>query len=294
MKIGMLLQRLSKETGNVDLVIGGTPCQGFSTSNRSFWNSKNRYNQLVEDFISSALGLKPKVILLENVQGILWTPRSNQGKEGKVKVADYISSKLKKAGYVLFPRVLDAAWYGVPQHRKRFFLLALHKDLGYTADFFGEWGPFPLPTHSPMGQHNYVTVREAIADLPKVGNGESRIIQEYDEPTKKQLKSNPFLRQIREMTSKKKIEGHIVSRQADYVIERYKQIPVGGNWRDIRHMMNNYSDIEKTHSNIYRRLKWDEPSITIGNYRKSMIVHPEQYRGLSLREHMACSLLVFA
>jgi DNA (cytosine-5)-methyltransferase 1 len=49
-------------------------------------------------------------------------------------------------------------------------------------------------------------------------------------------------------------------------------------------MMDNYKDISRTHSNIYRRLKWREPSITIGNYRKSMIIHPTQHRGLSLRE----------
>lgn len=48
--------------------------------------------------------------------------------------------------------------------------------------------------------------------------------------------------------------------------------------------MTNYANISKTHSNIYRRLIWDEPSITIGHYRKSMLIHPEQNRGLSWRE----------
>ena len=48
--------------------------------------------------------------------------------------------------------------------------------------------------------------------------------------------------------------------------------------------MGNYSSIQRTHSNIYRRLVWDEPAITIGHYRKSMIVHPDQNRGLSVRE----------
>jgi site-specific DNA-cytosine methylase len=48
--------------------------------------------------------------------------------------------------------------------------------------------------------------------------------------------------------------------------------------------MTNYADVERTHSNIYRRLAWSEPAITIGHYRKSMIIHPSQHRGLSLRE----------
>jgi site-specific DNA-cytosine methylase len=49
-------------------------------------------------------------------------------------------------------------------------------------------------------------------------------------------------------------------------------------------MMTNYAAIERTHSNIYRRLISSEPAITIGNYRKAMLVHPSQHRGLSLRE----------
>ncbi|PSB34855.1 DNA cytosine methyltransferase [Chlorogloea sp. CCALA 695] len=274
-----------KRADGVDLVIGGTPCQGFSQSNRSNWNAKNTYNQLVEYFIECSLELAPKAILLENVQGILWTPRSNKGKnKHKLTVVDYIARKFADAGYILFPAVLDAAWYGVPQHRNRFFLLALHQSLGYKVDSFGEWGAFPLPTHGAIGRYNYVTVKEAIASLPVVENGESRVVQEYDEPTQEQLNSNPFLQQMRQMASLDTIEGHIVSKQADYVIDRYRHIPAGGNWKNIRHMMTNYSDIENTHSNIYRRLRWDEPSITIGNYRKSMIIHPEQNRGLSLRE----------
>jgi len=48
--------------------------------------------------------------------------------------------------------------------------------------------------------------------------------------------------------------------------------------------MTNYADVQRTHSNIYKRLGWDEPSITIGHYRKSMLIHPSQHRGLSLRE----------
>jgi site-specific DNA-cytosine methylase len=76
----------------------------------------------------------------------------------------------------------------------------------------------------------------------------------------------------------------VTSKHADYVIDRYRKIPAGGNWEDIRDELTNYAEVSRTHSNIYRRLRWDEPSITIGHYRKSMLVHPSQHRGLSLRE----------
>ena len=80
------------------------------------------------------------------------------------------------------------------------------------------------------------------------------------------------------------IWDHVTSKHAEYVIERYKGIGQGQNWQAVRELMTNYADVERTHSNIYRRLAWTEPAITIGHYRKSMIIHPIQHRGLSLRE----------
>ncbi len=270
--------------GGVDVLIGGPPCQGFSQSNRNSWSPDNPYNKLVDIFVKCAIELEPKVILLENVQGILWTPRSSKKGTKDLGVVDFVSKELMAAGYILFPAVVDASWYGVPQHRNRFFLIGLHKSLGYTLEDFGEWGAFPKPTHGFLGENDYVTVQDAITDLPEVANGESRVFQQYREPDEEKLEANLFLKQMREMAPTGVIEGHIVSKQANYVIERYKNIPEGGNWQNIRHMMDNYEDISRTHSNIYRRLKCCEPSITIGNYRKSMIIHPKQHRGLSLRE----------
>jgi DNA (cytosine-5)-methyltransferase 1 len=272
-----------RQHGGVDVLIGGPPCQGFSQANRNSWSPDNPYNKLVDNFVSLSIELSPKVILMENVQGILWTPRSKQN-ENKLGVVNYIARKLSKAGYILFPAVLDAAWYGVPQHRNRFFLMALDRSLGYTENSFGSWGPFPFPTHGPTASQNFVSVRDAISDLPEVENGERNLIQTYKHSSPEHLSKNLFLKEVRELTKEGVIEGHIVSRQADYVIERYKNIPEGGNWSSIRHMMTNYANLDRTHSNIYRRLKWDEPSITIGNYRKSMLIHPSQNRGLSLRE----------
>ena len=89
---------------------------------------------------------------------------------------------------------------------------------------------------------------------------------------------------MREYAPADVIFDHVTSRHADYVIQRYRGIPPGGNWRNIAALMTNYTAVERTHSNIYRRLRWDETSITIGDYRKSMIVHPDQDRGLSVRE----------
>lgn len=270
---------IAREAGGTHFLIGGPPCQGFSMANRNSWSGKNPNNELIDIFIRYVARLRPLGFLMENVQGILWTPNAGSA----VSVVDTIERKLTAAGYVLFPKLLDAAWYGVPQNRTRFFLMGLHRDLGYGADDFGEWGPFPRPTY---GTHHrpLVTVREAIADLPHIGNGHSAELSCYLEPSTAILRCNDFLSFVRRGAEQGIILDHVTSKHADYVIDRYRKIPEGGNWKSIRDELTNYADVSRTHSNIYRRLVWDEPSITIGHYRKSMLVHPSQHRGLSLRE----------
>jgi DNA-cytosine methyltransferase len=266
--------------GGVDILIGGPPCQGFSSANRNSWSSSNPNNQLVDTYLDYVDLLKPRVLLMENVQGILWTRRHGSD-HSALSVAEHVVERLSRSGYIFVPKLLDAAWYGVPQHRNRFFLLGLHEDLGYSKEDFGRWGPFPRPTHGPGATSDYVTVRDAMADLPEVPNGHSL----GEMPYAAQIASaGEFVAQMRAGATTGIVTDHVVSRQADYVIERYRQIPEGGNWENIIEMMTNYASVDRTHSNIYRRLKWQEPSITIGHYRKSMIVHPKQDRGLSLRE----------
>ncbi len=267
------------QKGGIHVLIGGPPCQGFSMANRNSWHGRNPHNRLVDVFFKYVEELRPKVFLMENVQGILWTPKGGR----PVSVVDVIERRMRAAGYIVFPKLLDAVWYGVPQHRTRFFLMGLHRDLGYRSDSFGEWGPFPVPTHGGESSP-WVTTREALADLPRIGNGASVEDLAYIDPSPAALKQNPFLNYIRDGAERGLVFDHVTSRHAEYVIDRYRKIPPGGNWESIREELSNYADVSRTHSNIYRRLRWDEPSITIGHYRKSMLVHPSQHRGLSLRE----------
>jgi site-specific DNA-cytosine methylase len=187
-------------------------------------------------------------------------------------------------GYDVFVQLLDSVWYGVPQYRSRFFVLGIHRDLGYTPDDFGTWGPFPRPSHGPGTSQGYVTVRDAISDLPLVGNGHTADVATYCERETAERGQTGYLSYLRKGAEPGTITDHVTSRHADYVIERYRKIPAGGNWQSIAETLTNYADATRTHSNIYRRLVWAEPSITIGHYRKSMLVHPSQPRGLSLRE----------
>ena len=275
--------RIAKEAGGTHVLIGGPPCQGFSNSNRNSWHSANPNNQLVDVYLDYVEALKPQVFVMENVQGITWTG-GNGVLHPHSSVLEHVKDRTAAAGYEVFVQLLDSVWYGVPQCRSRFFVVGLHREMGYCADDFGTWGPFPRPTHGPGTEDPYVTVRDAIGDLPAVGNGSNVDETVHPEPDSKTLKANPFLWYLRKGAPSGVVTDHVTSRHADYVIERYRRIPPGGNWESIVDTLTNYSDVGRTHSNIYRRLVWGEPSITIGHYRKSMTVHPGQDRGLSLRE----------
>src|SRR5262249_40522429 len=161
-------------------------------ANRNSWSASNPHNELVEIFMKYILRLRPLGFLMENVQGILWTPNAGTS----VSVVDVIERRLKGAGYVLFAKLLDDVSYGVPQNRTRFFLMGLHRDLGYSAEDFGSWGPFPRPSHGDQSRP-FVTVRQAIADLPRIGNGESEERTLYLEPSSEVLHENEFLRYAR-------------------------------------------------------------------------------------------------
>lgn len=270
--------------GGAHVVIGGPPCQGFSNANRNSWRSTNPHNVLVDVYLRYVERLRPHVFVLENVQGIHWTPPRAGATAEAASVLEHIQTRMVAAGYAVFVKLLDAVWYGVPQYRSRFFVLGINRDFGYSFDDFGEWGPFPRPTHGPGTSRKYVTVADAIGDLPSIGNGHDVADMPYVEPDGRALLANPFLAAMREGATEGRITDHVTSRHADYVIERYQAIPEGGNWADIVDLLTNYADPRRTHSNIYRRLSWGEPSVTMGHYRKSMLVHPSQNRGLSLRE----------
>ena len=171
----------------------------------------------------------------------------DSGRKRDLSVVDVIEDRLKAAGYALFPKLLDAAWYGVPQHRTRYFLMGLHRDLGYGAEDFGDQGPYPHPSHGTC-QQPLVTVKEAIRDLPRITNGHFVERSPYDEPSSENLKRNAFLRYVREGCDEDTVFDHVTSRHADYVIERYRRIRQGENWENIREMLGNYADASRTHS----------------------------------------------
>ncbi len=244
---------------NPFIVFGGPPCQGFSKSNTITRNTKNPKNSLFEEFVRLVNELQPKWFLFENVEGII---SFNKG-----KTVERMKEMFENIGYSnIVSKVLWADDYGVPQRRNRFFMVGNNQNIIFN---------FPEP------ELTKVTVSEAISDLPSLKNGDKIEKMPYKKIAHKKLSN--YAKKMRKKS--KFATQNIVSRNQDYVLERYKYIKQGENWRVIpEHLMKNYKDKSRCHSGIYKRLDANKPSVVIANYRKNMLIHPFEDRGLSIRE----------
>jgi DNA (cytosine-5)-methyltransferase 1 len=140
-----VLEQTGLRVGEIDVVAGGPPCQGFSTQRRG--SRTDDRNGLVLNFAQIAIALRPKMILIENVPGLL-------GARGH-GITSSLFALLEGQGFKHDSMVLNAADFGVPQNRRRTIIVA--------------WDPsrakafrFPTPTHA----HKPTTVRDALAGLP--------------------------------------------------------------------------------------------------------------------------------
>lgn len=238
------------------VVFGGPPCQGFSTSNQKNRSKDNKNNWLFEEFIRVVKRVRPDWVVFENVRGILETENGF--------FAEEIIENLEREGYSTSSKLLHATDFGVPQKRARFFVV------GYLGK---KTFVFPEPKSGLP-----VTVKQAISDLPVLENGATKCYLKYGCKS-----SYSYTRSLRGSSSG--CYNNLVTRNNDVVVERYRHISPGGNWEDIpAELMKNYSDRSRCHTGIYRRLIYDKPSVVIGNYRKNMLIHPTQDRGLSVRE----------
>lgn len=238
------------------ILFGGAPCQGFSSSNRRTNTRNNPGNWLYKEFLRMVYILNPQWIVFENVTGIL-----------EMESGSFFSSILddfQRAGYTCSYSVLTASDFGVPQRRSRLFLVGSKN--GIKLDL------------TPKKVLPIVTVGDAFRDLPLLENGANIDNLPYGKDP-----DNEYAKAMRSGLSQ--CSGNLVSRNSTCILDRYVHIRQGQNWEAIPpELMKNYTDSSRCHTGIYYRLREDQPSIVIGNYRKSMIIHPWSNRGLSVRE----------
>jgi len=238
------------------VLFGGAPCQGFSTSNQKTRNVNNQSNWLFRHFLRFVSELRPRWVVFENVKGLTETALGFFFEE--------ILASFRALGYQVQWKILNASDFGVPQNRFRVFIIANRDNEIYS---------FPIPNEGLK-----VTVKDAIGDLPILENGAScEKIGYTSDPL------NKYQAQIRQGSDA--AYDNYVTRSADIVLDRYRHIPQGGNWTSIPESLHEgYSDMTRCHTGIYHRLHDNRPSVVVGNYRKNMLIHPTQDRGLSVRE----------
>jgi DNA (cytosine-5)-methyltransferase 1 len=229
-----------------DVVLGGPPCQGFSTHRINNSGVDDPRNKLVLRYFEYVSVLRPKVFLMENVPGILW-PR-----HAKFLKAFY--SEGKKAGYKIQKAVmLDARDYGVPQRRKRVFILGVREDVTFDA----AWPP--PPTHGNKSATDQIFELTPWIPASKVF---SRVILKTD------------------------LNG-IHMNHSEKIVEVFKSTPANGGSRHQSARVLPCHAEHSGHKDVYGRIDPDVPGPTMTtaciNPSKGRFVHPTEHHGISVR-----------
>jgi DNA (cytosine-5)-methyltransferase 1 len=275
-----ILRTAGLRRGELDLLIGGPPCQGFSIlGQRQIWDPRNG---LFQEFLRIANELKPKCLVIENVTGLATLDNG--------AVLRQIGKAFADVGYTIDCAELLAAQYGVPQMRWRMFFI------GWRADQ-GKRGGFPIPTHGRAGIGDlvpnrtitaaecagFVTIREAIGDLPAVRSGELGRAYRRAPKCDYQLAMRDG--------APPDLSNHYAPRLSPQNVRRLRALKPGQDWRDLpRHLLpaSMQRALRKDHTRRYRRMKWQGIARTIitrfRDPKSGEYTHPNQHRTISIRE----------
>jgi DNA (cytosine-5)-methyltransferase 1 len=242
---------------SVDIIVGGPPCQGFSSANRWQKEIDDPRNKLFFQYLRFVRILRPKALLIENVRGLL-TRDNGYAKEQIIKL-------LTELGYFVSFTIEDASEYGVPQQRKRAVIVGIRSD--YNSK------PFDFSSIEKLPK---VTVDEALSNLYHLDKMPEKEI--WEEP--KALTT--FQQEIQDGMSI--LYDHEIKYPAEIVQKRISYVPQGGNWKDVPEELWP-SNRQNRHSSAYKRLHQNKPSCTIdtGNAHSNYF-HPLYNRIPSIRE----------
>jgi len=184
-------------------------------------------------------------------------------------VYDYVYGVLSSEpfNYQITAKVYNALDYGAPQKRERFIIVGTRKGMSYTV---------PTPQ---FDSSSYRTVRDAIEDLQCIPT-----TTEIDSPPV-ELPRTENLSELAQSLRGKLLYNHVSTATRAVAQARFAALREGQNFHDLgAELKSTYSNAERTQNTIYMRLRYNEPSGTVVNVRKSMWVHPELDRAISIRE----------
>ncbi len=266
-----LMQLLNLKKGQLDLLAGGPPCQGFSKnvprSQRAF-DLKN--NRLINTFLDYCHHFLPRTILMENVAEM----KNSFGQT----YTETISNRLTALGYNVKHSVLNSADFGVPQRRRRAFFLAAADDVALD---------FPFPTHVQRSnddelpglfeRHYHISVWDAISDLPSLAHGSGKEPCEY-----RTSATNEFQTRIRNASGC--VMNHVARKLRETQFERLANLEPGQGHRDLPPHL----QVNGGYSGAYGRLSKEmiAPTITrwVFHPGSGRFGHPVDVRTITMRE----------
>lgn len=239
----------------IDVVIGGPPCQSYSTLGKR--QMDDRANLFIKYKRVLSI-IKPRAFVFENVTGILSMDKGNLFKN--------VQKEFEELGYQLKYKVLNAVEYGVPQQRERVILVGFLKENNYE---------YPTPTHGD-GLLPYVTLKDAIGDLPVIGSGQTNNVYSSDA-------DNAFLEFVRKKGTTE-LKEHSAPKNGEHLIRIMQALKEGQSKDDLPEEIRPKSG----YGNTYAKLWWEKPSTTITrNFAcpsSSRCIHPRDSRAMSIRE----------
>ncbi|MFH1961912.1 MAG: DNA cytosine methyltransferase [bacterium] len=257
---------LNVKKGEINLVVGGPPCQAYSTVGKRLIDDPK--GKLFQEYYRILKEIDPIVFLFENVKGLL----SIQNGE----LLKRIISLFESLGYKVVYEVLNSADYGVPQIRERVIVIGTKLNSKFN---------YPKPTHYNFEKGQmfftnwllpYLTLADAISDLPFIKSGEESF-QYMVEP------QNEFQKLMRE-NAPKKIMDHNAPNNNERLVKIMETLPDGGTPEDLPKELRPASGF----ANTYCRLWWNKPSTTItrnlSTPSSSRCIHPKAPRPLTTRE----------
>lgn len=262
---------------NIDIVIGGPPCQGFSMAGNRI-RKKNAFledprNYLFKYYFKIIQRFEPKYFIIENVPGM-------KSLKGGLILDEIVKlfedeSNFKNGKYHLSMTIVNAEEFGVPQARKRFIIIGSkfsNVDIENGLSIVKK----DMLTSDP-NRFQINTLYDAISDLNYLNHSEGEFEQNY--------KIEPLsYYQLMRRANSEKLYNHTASKHNEIALSRIKQILPGQNFRDL----DDSENIKSVHSGSYGRLEWDKVAMTITTRfdtpSAGRVIHPERHRALTPRE----------
>lgn len=247
-------ETFGKYRGKVDLIVGGPPCQGFSQKGKRKSINDPR-NFLFRYYVDVVATVKPKYFVMENVPGLLTTEGGLFKKE--------IMTLFGDLGYAVNADVLCAADYGVPQNRRRTFIIGKLDS--------------NIPVEMPRKHDKKTTIWEAISDLAYLESGEGAEEQAYlKEP---QSEYQKLMRQNSDM-----LYSHVATNHSKIALERLAMIPPKGG----KEFLPKEHLTKSIYSGTWTRMDADDISVTITTRfdtpSSGKFTHPYLNRAITVRE----------